>query len=97
MLLDEERRDFKRLSTVTPMNVTRLSSGEVLAAELFDLSASGCAFLTDLPIEPDEALEILIPSPHERLDPLRRAAHVVRVTDEARVRRVAVQFLSDPA
>ncbi|MBK1721352.1 PilZ domain-containing protein [Thiocystis violacea] len=92
MLLDDERRDYKRMIAETQMEVTRLTSGEVLTAKLVNLSASGCAFLTDLTIEPDEELEVLIRSPSERLEPLRRSGQVARVTQEEEGRLIAIHF-----
>ncbi|NEV61779.1 PilZ domain-containing protein [Thiorhodococcus minor] len=92
MLLDDERRNFKRMIAETQIDVTRLSSGETFTAKLVNLSASGCAFLSDLAIEADEALDILIRSPSERLDPLRRSGQVARFTQTDEGRLVAVHF-----
>lgn len=76
----------------TQIDVTRLSSGERLTAKLVNLSASGCAFVSDQAIEADEELEIFIRSPSERLEPLRRAGQVARVTHEEAGRLIAVHF-----
>ncbi|MBK1718485.1 PilZ domain-containing protein [Thiocystis violacea] len=93
MLVDDERRDFKRLIAETDVTITRLTSGDVLKADLVDLSASGCAFHSDPRIELDEELEILVRSPSDRIEPLRRAALVVRVTQSDQGRLVGVRFL----
>ncbi|NEX22071.1 PilZ domain-containing protein [Thiorhodococcus mannitoliphagus] len=92
MLLDDERRDFKRMIAETQIEVTRLSSGEVVTAKLYNLSASGCAFISDLTIELDEELDILIRSPSERLEPLHRSGRVARVTQVEEGRLIGVHF-----
>jgi len=92
MLIDDERRDFKRMIAETQMDVTRVSSGEALTARLVNLSASGCAFMSDSAIEPDEELEVVIRGANERLEPFRRAGQVARVTQAAEGRLVAVHF-----
>ncbi len=97
MLVDDERRDFKRLVAETDATITRLTSGEVFTAELLNLSASGCAFRSDTLFEADEELEILVRSPSERIEPLRRAARVARATQGDSGRMVAVRFLIDGA
>lgn len=92
MLLDDERRDFKRMIAETKIEVTRLTSGEVFTGKLMNLSASGCAFVTELAIEPEEELELVIRGPSERLGPLCRSGTVARVTQEAGGRLIAVHF-----
>jgi c-di-GMP-binding flagellar brake protein YcgR len=93
MLVDDERRDFKRLETATDATITRLTTGEVMTAALVNLSASGCAFFLDVAIELDEEVEILIRSPSERLEPLRRAGRVARIARDEGGRLIGVQFL----
>ncbi|MFD2112914.1 PilZ domain-containing protein [Thiorhodococcus fuscus] len=95
MLLDDERRDFMRLVAETEVSITRLTSGQVIAAKLINLSASGCAFYTDKILDPGEELEILVRSPSERIDPLRRPARVARVSQGESQHMVGVEFLND--
>jgi hypothetical protein len=95
MLFDDERRDFKRLIAQTNVTITRLATGEVMKADLMNLSASGCAFHSEIPFDDDEELEILVVGTSERLEPLRRAGRVARVTQTEEGRLVGVQFLLD--
>ena len=96
LLRDAERRDFMRLAAQTEAAITRLTTGETLTARLVDLSASGCAFVTETVIEQDEEVDILVRSPSERIEPLRRAARVARVTPHESGHLIGVEFLSEP-
>jgi len=93
MLVDVERRDFMRLITQTDVTIVRLSSGAEMTARLVNLSASGCAFQSDVQFDSGEELDILVRSPSERIDPLRRAARVVRSTPNDAGYLVGVEFL----
>ena len=95
MLVDDERRDFRRMIAETQMEVMRLSSGETLTARLVNLSASGCAFMTDWAVEPSEELEVVIRGSSDRLDPFRRAGQVARVTQEEEGHLVALHFVPE--
>ncbi len=95
MIPDVERRDFMRLSAETEASVTRLTSGEALSVKLSDLSASGCSFVTATAIEPGEELEILVRGASERIEPLRRAGRVARVTQCESDYLVGVEFLTE--
>lgn len=95
LLRDAERRDFMRLAAQTEGSITRLTTGETLTAWLVDLSASGCAFVTATAIEQNEEVDILVRSPSERIDPLRRSARVARVTPRESDYLIGVEFLSE--
>ncbi len=94
-LRDDERRDFMRLATVAEAGITRLATGQALSAQLINLSASGCAFLTEIPIKPDESVEFVVQGASERIRPLKRMARVVRLTHADAQYLVAVEFLTD--
>ncbi|TCT23987.1 PilZ domain-containing protein [Thiobaca trueperi] len=95
LLRDAERRDFKRLAAQTEATITRLTTGETLTAWLIDLSASGCAFVTTTAIDQNEEVEILVRSPSERIEPLRRSARIARVTPRESDYLIGVEFLSE--
>jgi hypothetical protein len=97
MLANDERRSFKRLETETDVTIIRLATRESMTAGLINLSATGCAFRSDRPIEPGEDLEILVCSPSKRIEPLRRSARVIRIDHDEDGRMVAVEFVLDQA
>ncbi|MBK5965244.1 pilus assembly protein PilZ [Thiocystis minor] len=95
-LRDDERRDFMRLATEADASVTRLTTGQTLLTRLVNLSASGCAFFAETPMEQDEEIEFMVQGASKRIEPLKRAARVVRVTQGEASHLIAVEFLIDP-
>ncbi|EXJ16838.1 hypothetical protein D779_2449 [Imhoffiella purpurea] len=83
-----------RLVTETEVSITRLASGQVITAKLINLSASGCAFHTDKVLDSGEELEILVRSPSERIEPLRRGARVARISQGESQHLVGVEFMN---
>jgi len=92
MIVKPERRDFMRLAMDSEATVRPLSGGDPVHVSLVDLSASGCAFHSDRHFEPGEALEVLITSPDEAIEPFRQRAEVIRVTPEDNGPLTAVRF-----
>lgn len=92
MLVDVDRRDFMRLITQTDVTIIRLSSGTEMTARLENLSASGCAFQSSVHFDAGEEVEILVRSPSERIEPLRRSARVVRAIANDAGYLVGVEF-----
>lgn len=95
MLTNDERRGFRRLETETDVVITRLATGESMIAGLINLSASGCAFRSEQPIAPEEELDILVSSPNPRIEPLRRRARVVRMSQDTEEWSIGVEFMLD--
>ena len=95
-LRDDERRDFMRLATETEASVTRLTTGQTLSTRLVNLSASGCAFFAETPMEKDEEIEFMVQGTSQRIEPLKRVGRVVRVTQGEASHLIAVEFLIDP-
>ncbi|AFL72373.1 PilZ domain-containing protein [Thiocystis violascens] len=95
-LRDEERRDFMRLATEADASVTRLATGLTLLTRLVNLSASGCAFFAETPMEQGEEIEFTVQGTSKRIEPLKRVGRVVRVTQGEASYLIAVEFLIDP-
>lgn len=95
LIRDDERRDFMRLATETDASITRLATGQTMTARLVNLSASGCAFFTEIAIDPHEEIEFMVRGTSDRIAPLRRAGRVVRMTQGEATHLIAVEFLAD--
>jgi len=96
MIVDSDRRDFLRLAVETDAHLKRLKTGDTLSIILVDLSASGCAFLSKIPLSANETVEVRIDSPNGAIEPLRRQGNVIRVTPAGKTHRVAIEFLPEP-
>lgn len=97
MIVDSDRRDFLRLAVETDASLTRLQTGDPLPIILVDLSASGCAFLSKVPLSAGETVEVRIDSPNGAIEPLLRQGSVIRVTPAGKTHRVALEFLPEAA
>lgn len=92
MLQDDDRRGFMRLTTNTSASITHLGNQSTADVRLVDLSASGCAFYTDIALEAGDVLDFVVRGATDSIDPLRKRGHVVRITDGEDGKLIAFEF-----
>ncbi|WP_018866028.1 MULTISPECIES: PilZ domain-containing protein [unclassified Thioalkalivibrio] len=78
MIGEEDRRNHRRMQVQGEARMTWRSSGESVAVQLEDLSATGCAFVVQRETDPGVDVSVVVPSPDGRLAGLERHGRVVR-------------------